>query len=228
MNSVLEQQVDVLSRLATTIRNGLTQAELAVPPINELLAELADMGVGNFEYEGPAVVEREFGDFRLQGGIGLRDALHAVSPLRDRDGVFPDHSTAVSGSAAHRREVKHPGRIRFSKRRLASSERRKPDARPRDRLTIKHHSPFDIRHGRAGSSAATSTDDRDQPRKNKARRARTPFFHCYVSVSYRCPTAPQPAPPRQRRFSAAHWSLDNDLASPLPMVPIAPQTPHAD
>jgi hypothetical protein len=61
MNSVLEQQVDVLSRLATTIRNGLTQAELAVPPINELLADLADMGVGNCEYEGPAVYCRPAG-----------------------------------------------------------------------------------------------------------------------------------------------------------------------
>lgn len=48
MNSVLEQQVDALSRLASTIRTGLAQAELAVPPINELLAELAEMGFCNF------------------------------------------------------------------------------------------------------------------------------------------------------------------------------------
>ena len=61
MNSVLEQQVDALSRLATTIRTGLTQAELAVPPINELLADLAEMGVCNFEYEGPAVYCRPAG-----------------------------------------------------------------------------------------------------------------------------------------------------------------------
>lgn len=61
MTSVLEQQVDALSRLASTIRTGLTQAELAVPPINELLAELAEMGVCNFEYEGPAVYCRPAG-----------------------------------------------------------------------------------------------------------------------------------------------------------------------
>jgi hypothetical protein len=61
MSSVLEQQVDALARLASTIRNGLTQAELAVPPINELLADLADMGVCNFQYEGPAVYCRPAG-----------------------------------------------------------------------------------------------------------------------------------------------------------------------
>lgn len=61
MNAVLEQQVDALSRLALTIRTGLAQAELAVPPINELLAELAEMGVCNFEYEGPAVYCRPAG-----------------------------------------------------------------------------------------------------------------------------------------------------------------------
>lgn len=61
MNSVLEQQVDALSRLALTIRTGLAQAELAVPPINELLAELAEMGVCNFEYEGPSVYCRPVG-----------------------------------------------------------------------------------------------------------------------------------------------------------------------
>lgn len=61
MNSVLEQQVDALSRLATTIRTGLTQAELAVPPINEVLADLAEMGVCNFEYDGPAVYCRPAG-----------------------------------------------------------------------------------------------------------------------------------------------------------------------
>lgn len=61
MNTVLEQQVDALARLASMIRTGLAQAELAVPPINELLAELADMGVCSFEYEGPAVYCRPAG-----------------------------------------------------------------------------------------------------------------------------------------------------------------------
>jgi len=61
MNSVLEQQVDALSRLAPTIRTGLRQAELAVPPINELLAELVEMGVCDFEYEGQAVYCRPAG-----------------------------------------------------------------------------------------------------------------------------------------------------------------------
>lgn len=61
MNTVLEQQVDALSRLALTIRTGLAQAELAVPPINELLADLAEMGVCNCEYEGPAVYCRPSG-----------------------------------------------------------------------------------------------------------------------------------------------------------------------
>lgn len=61
MNSVVEQQVDALSRLATTIRTGLTQAELAVPPINEVLADMAEMGVCNFEYDGPAVYCRPAG-----------------------------------------------------------------------------------------------------------------------------------------------------------------------
>ena len=62
MNSVLEQQFDALSRLATTIRTGLTQAELAVPPINEVLADLAEMGVCNFEYEGPASIAARLAD----------------------------------------------------------------------------------------------------------------------------------------------------------------------
>jgi hypothetical protein len=61
MNNVLEQQVDALSRLASKIRNGLAQAELAVPPINEMLAGLAAMGVCDFEYEGPAVYCRPAG-----------------------------------------------------------------------------------------------------------------------------------------------------------------------
>lgn len=61
MNSVLEHKVDALSRLASTIRTGLAHAELVVPPINELLAELAEMGVCNFEYEGPAVYCRPAG-----------------------------------------------------------------------------------------------------------------------------------------------------------------------
>lgn len=61
MVSVLEQQVDALSRLASTIRAGLTMADLVVPPINVLLADLAEMGVCNFEYEGPAVFCRPAG-----------------------------------------------------------------------------------------------------------------------------------------------------------------------
>ena len=68
MNTVLEQRVDALSRLALTIRTGLAQAERAVPPINELLAELAEMGVCNFEYEGPAVYCRPHAAGRHWGG----------------------------------------------------------------------------------------------------------------------------------------------------------------
>ena len=61
MHDVLKQQAAQLARLAMMIRIGLDSAESAIPGINDLLAELATLGVTEFQIEGPAVYCRPAG-----------------------------------------------------------------------------------------------------------------------------------------------------------------------
>jgi hypothetical protein len=55
MKDVLDERAAQVARLAMMIRIGLGSAESAIPGINEQLAELAAMGITNFQIEGPAV-----------------------------------------------------------------------------------------------------------------------------------------------------------------------------
>ena len=61
MHDVLKQQAAQLARLAMMIRIGLDSAESAIPGINDLLADLATLGVTAFQIEGPAVYCRPAG-----------------------------------------------------------------------------------------------------------------------------------------------------------------------
>lgn len=61
MHDVLKQQAEQLARLAMMIRIGLQSAESAIPGINDLLAELATLGVTEFQVEGPAISCRPAG-----------------------------------------------------------------------------------------------------------------------------------------------------------------------
>lgn len=55
MHHALEVQAAQLAWLATTIRMGLDEAESTIPPINEQLEALAELGVRQFQIEGPSV-----------------------------------------------------------------------------------------------------------------------------------------------------------------------------
>ena len=56
MHEFLSERADQLERLATTIRTGLDQAECAIPSINQQLAELARLGMTDFQIEGPTIL----------------------------------------------------------------------------------------------------------------------------------------------------------------------------
>lgn len=55
MNDVLNERAAQLARLAMMMRIGLDNAESAIPGINDQLAELATLGITDFQIEGPAV-----------------------------------------------------------------------------------------------------------------------------------------------------------------------------
>ena len=55
MHDFLSERAGQLQRLATTIRAGLDQAESAIPSINQQLAELARLGMSDFQIEGPTI-----------------------------------------------------------------------------------------------------------------------------------------------------------------------------
>jgi hypothetical protein len=61
MNDTLAVQVEELARLATLLRTGLTESEATMPVINDQLAELADVGITDFEFEGPIIYYRVAG-----------------------------------------------------------------------------------------------------------------------------------------------------------------------
>ena len=61
MHDGLQQRAAELSRLAGQIRTSLDEAESTVPVINEQLARLAEVGVTEFQIEGPSVYCRPMG-----------------------------------------------------------------------------------------------------------------------------------------------------------------------
>ena len=61
MHEFLSERPGQLQRLATTIRTGLDQAESAIPSINQQLAELARLGMSDFQIEGPTIYCRPMG-----------------------------------------------------------------------------------------------------------------------------------------------------------------------
>ena len=61
MHDSLTKHAAQLARLAMMIRIGLDSAEAAIPSINDQLAELATMGVTDFQVEGPAIYCRPAG-----------------------------------------------------------------------------------------------------------------------------------------------------------------------
>jgi len=61
MHDSLTKHAAQLARLAMMIRIGLKSAEAAIPGINDLLAELALLGLTNFQVEGPAIYCRPAG-----------------------------------------------------------------------------------------------------------------------------------------------------------------------
>jgi hypothetical protein len=61
MHELLSVRAAELSRLATTVRSNLDQAEVLIPVVNRQLAELAAMGVEDLHREGPATYSRPQG-----------------------------------------------------------------------------------------------------------------------------------------------------------------------
>ena len=61
MHDLLHVRAAELSRLASTVRTSLDQAEALIPVVNEQLAELAAMGVSDLQVEGPAIYSRPQG-----------------------------------------------------------------------------------------------------------------------------------------------------------------------
>jgi hypothetical protein len=61
MHDTLSRRAEELAHLTDLIRTSLSLADSAIGPINEQLAELAEMGIDNIEIEGPAIYSRAAG-----------------------------------------------------------------------------------------------------------------------------------------------------------------------
>jgi len=61
MHDSLQERTAALARLATMIRTGLDEAESTIPPLNEQLDALAELGLNAFQIEGPDVYSRPAG-----------------------------------------------------------------------------------------------------------------------------------------------------------------------
>lgn len=61
MHDTLFGRAEELARLTELIRTSLSLADSAIPPINSQLAELAEMGIDNLEFEGPLIYSRSAG-----------------------------------------------------------------------------------------------------------------------------------------------------------------------
>jgi hypothetical protein len=61
MHDLLHERTALLAQLGTTLRDGLQTAEASIPAINQHLAELAAIGVTDFQIEGPVIYSRPAG-----------------------------------------------------------------------------------------------------------------------------------------------------------------------
>lgn len=61
MHDTLHEHTAHLAQLGTTLRNGLQAAEASIPAINQHLADLAAVGVTDFQIEGPVIYSRPVG-----------------------------------------------------------------------------------------------------------------------------------------------------------------------
>ncbi len=61
MHELLSVRAAELSRLATTVRSNLDQAEALIPVFSRQFAELAAMGVEDLQVEGPTIYGRPQG-----------------------------------------------------------------------------------------------------------------------------------------------------------------------
>ena len=61
MPEILHKRIAHLAHVVSTLRNGLQTAEACIPAINEHLADLATLGVTDFQIEGPTIYCRPAG-----------------------------------------------------------------------------------------------------------------------------------------------------------------------
>ena len=61
MNETLSERAEELAHIVDLVRTSLSLADTAIPPINDLLTALAEMGMDNMELEGPLVYWRAVG-----------------------------------------------------------------------------------------------------------------------------------------------------------------------
>ena len=61
MHDTLSGRAVELAHLVDLIRASLALADSAIPPIHEQLAELSELGLDNFEFEGPQIFSRTAG-----------------------------------------------------------------------------------------------------------------------------------------------------------------------
>ena len=61
MHDLLHERTAQLARLAGSLHDGLQAAEASIPAINQHLAELAAIGVTDFQIEGPVIYSRPAG-----------------------------------------------------------------------------------------------------------------------------------------------------------------------
>jgi len=61
MHEILHERTAHLARLVRSLHDGLQAAEASIPAINQHLAELAAVGVTDFQIEGPVLYSRPAG-----------------------------------------------------------------------------------------------------------------------------------------------------------------------
>jgi hypothetical protein len=61
MPEILHKRIAHLAHVVSTLRNGLQTAEACIPAINEHLADLATLGISDFQIEGPKIYCRPAG-----------------------------------------------------------------------------------------------------------------------------------------------------------------------
>lgn len=102
MHEILNEHSAQLAHLSTTLRNGLQAAEASIPAINQHLAELAAVGVTDFQVAGPVLYSRPAGvssahvdDFLIfQAAIILPGGVGALTWNSDE---YQEHTTRPYG-----------------------------------------------------------------------------------------------------------------------------------